>query len=76
MKTVSALLLLFQTLASPGAPNPLESVLAKMRDDNYLGALEEIEVLLVSGGSDPRLYYQKGVCETVLGRYADAAGKP
>ena len=72
MKTVSALLLLFQTLASPGAPDPLESVLAKMRDDNYLGALEEIEVLLVSGGSDPRLYYQKGVCETVLGRYADA----
>ncbi|MCY3776920.1 MAG: tetratricopeptide repeat protein [Candidatus Aminicenantes bacterium] len=72
MKTVSALLLLFQTLASPGVPVPLESVLAKMRDDNYLGALEEIEVLLESGRRDPRLYYQKGVCETVLGRYADA----
>lgn len=72
MKTVSALLLLFQTLASSGAPVLLESVLAKMRGDNYLGALEEIEVLLESGMGDPQLYYQKGVCETVLGHYADA----
>ena len=72
MKTVSTLLLLFQILTSSGAPVSLESVLAKMRDDNYVGALEEIEILLGSGGADPRLYYQKGVCETVLGRYEEA----
>ena len=72
MKTVSTLLLLFQILTSSGAPVSLESVLAKMRDDNYVGALEEIEILLGSGEADPRLYYQKGVCETVLGRYEEA----
>ena len=72
MKTVSKLLILFQTLTAWGAPVSLESVLAKMRDDNYAGALEEIADLLGSGEADPRLYYQKGVCETVLGRYAEA----
>lgn len=72
MKTVSTLLILFQTLTAWGAPVSLESVLAKMRDDNYAGALEEIAVLLGSGEADPRLHYQKGVCETVLGRYAEA----
>ncbi len=72
MKTVSTLLLLFQTLTSSGAPVSFESVLAKMRDDNYLGALEDIGVLLRSGGADPRLHYPKGVCETVLGRYTEA----
>ena len=72
MKTVSTLLIFFQALTAWGAPVSLESVLAKMRDDNYAGALEEIEVLLDSGEADPRLYYRKGVCETVLGRYAEA----
>ena len=72
MKTVSTLLLLFRTLTAWGAPVSLESVLTKMRDDNYAGALEEIAVLLDSGEADPRLYYRKGVCETVLGRYAEA----
>lgn len=72
MKTVSTLLILYQTLAAWGAPVSLEGVLAKMRDDNYAGALEEIAVLLDRGEADPRLHYQKGVCETVLGRYAEA----
>ena len=72
MKTVATLLILVPALTAWGAPVPIEGVLAKMRDDNYLGALEEIAVLLGSGEADPRLYYQKGVCETVLGRYAEA----
>lgn len=72
MKPVAALLILFQTLTAWGAAVSLESVLAKMRDDNYAGALEEIAVLLGNGEADPRLHYQKGVCETVLGRYAEA----
>lgn len=72
MKTVVALLILFQTLTAWGAAVSLESVLAKMHDDNYAGALEEIAVLLGNGEADPRLHYQKGVCETVLGRYAEA----
>ena len=77
MKVAPTLLLLFQTLALSGAPlygGPISpgSISAKMRNDNYLGALEDIETLLRDGGSDPGLYYQKGVCETVLGRYEEA----
>ena len=77
MNFTSTLLLFLQALALSAAPIQGESispgsVLAKMRNDNYAGALKDLESLLRTGGPDPRLYYRKGICETVLGRYGEA----
>ena len=77
MNFASALLFLVPVFALPGAPIQGESVspegvLAKMRNDNYAGALDDLETLLRTEGPDPRLYYRKGICETVLGRYRTA----
>ena len=72
-----ALLLLLQTVVPLGVPlqgGPIstETISAKMRGDDYGGALEDLMSLLETGRSDPGLYYRKGICETVLGRYGEA----
>jgi len=50
----------------------LERAAARMADRDYAGALKLLEQLAARGKPDGIVYYQIGVCQTVLGRFEEA----
>jgi tetratricopeptide (TPR) repeat protein len=66
------LALLIASARPPAADGELERAVARMEQRDYAGALRILQELAEGRAPEPVVLYQIGVCQTVLGRFAEA----